>query len=445
MNLQNIPVEKLVHHPKNPRKDIGDITELSDSIKAKGVLQNLTVVPAGDEYYVVIGNRRMEAAKAAGLKTLPCVIAEMDEKEQMETMLLENIQRVDLTVKEQADGFQLMMDLGLTVEELSEKTGFAKSTIYHRLNIAKLDGDVLEQKQVSMKQLIELEKIKSIEKRNKILKDHGGTANFDYWVRIAVQNEKMEDKKTEVLKRVEAAGIPKNTEHKYAWEYGVETVQSIDCRAEDDIPEIKVGEYYIDCGDSIVIANERVVIEKEKTPEEIKLEERRAEFRKKNEYTRTLTEGIREKAEEAVTEYVLSGKEISLSEEERRNLVLYASEHTYGVGDAIGNIINENEEEIKKLFPEAEYEDEMLTEEWREKIEKGLLSKNSDTLILISCRDDLRTNFRTSEGMRSHVAKRDEKVIEILKKIGLLLTEEEQALVDGTSELYEVAKEAEDD
>ena len=199
MNLQNIPVEKLVHHPKNPRKDIGDITELSDSIKAKGILQNLTVVPAGDEYYVVIGNRRMEAAKAAGFKTLPCVIAEMDEKEQMETMLLENIQRVDLTVKEQADGFQLMMDLGLTVEELSEKTGFAKSTIYHRLNVAKLDGDVLERKQVSMKQLIELERIKSIEKRNEILTNYGDSPDFSYRVRYAAEEEKAEEAKEKII------------------------------------------------------------------------------------------------------------------------------------------------------------------------------------------------------------------------------------------------------
>lgn len=107
MKTQNIPVEKLLHHPQNPRKEIGDITELADSVKAKGILQNLTVVPAEGGYYVVIGNRRLEAAKKADLAELPCVVAEMTEKEQMETMLLENIQRVDLTVKEQAGGRQL--------------------------------------------------------------------------------------------------------------------------------------------------------------------------------------------------------------------------------------------------------------------------------------------------------------------------------------------------
>ena len=69
-----IPVERLEHHPENPRKDLGDLTELAESIKANGVMQNLTVVKnhfAPDVYTVVIGNRRMEAAKLAGLKEVP--------------------------------------------------------------------------------------------------------------------------------------------------------------------------------------------------------------------------------------------------------------------------------------------------------------------------------------------------------------------------------------
>lgn len=283
MNLQNIPVEKLVHHPQNPRKDIGDITELSDSIKAKGILQNLTVVPAGDEYYVIIGNRRMEAAKAAGLKTLPCVIAEMDEKEQMETMLLENIQRVDLTVKEQADGFQLMMDLGLTVEELSEKTGFAKSTIYHRLNVAKLDGDILEQKQVSMKQLIELEKIKSVTKRNEVLANYGNSPSFSYQVGYAAEEEKAEEAKERIIEVVEAAGIPKSKKYKHGWESGFETLQRIRYRGETvEIPEqIESGEFYITDGSSVIIGREEESEEQGKTPEEIKEEKAREEREKK--------------------------------------------------------------------------------------------------------------------------------------------------------------------
>ena len=87
-----IPIGMLEHHPENPRKDLGDLTELAASIKANGIMQNLTVVPGRTEkiedgtqekqfYLVVIGNRRLEAAKMAGLEALPCVISNMGYKE----------------------------------------------------------------------------------------------------------------------------------------------------------------------------------------------------------------------------------------------------------------------------------------------------------------------------------------------------------------------------
>lgn len=108
--LQMIAVDKLHPHPQNPRKVIGDVTELAESIKANGILQNLTVVPNNDnwddksDFTVVIGHRRLAAAKQAGLTELPCAVVEMTEKEQLSTMLTENMQRSDLTVYEEAKG-----------------------------------------------------------------------------------------------------------------------------------------------------------------------------------------------------------------------------------------------------------------------------------------------------------------------------------------------------
>lgn len=95
----NIETTKLQEHPDNPRKNIGDVTELAESIKARGILQNLTVVPAdGDKYTIIIGHRRFAAAKQAGLTEVPCAVVDMDYKTQLSTMLLENMQRSDLTV-----------------------------------------------------------------------------------------------------------------------------------------------------------------------------------------------------------------------------------------------------------------------------------------------------------------------------------------------------------
>lgn len=145
-----LPIDTLNPHPDNPRKDIGDVSELAESIKANGVLQNLTVVPyfspvhqriINGSYTVIIGHRRLAAAKLAGLTELPCVIANMSEKEQLSTMLTENMQRADLTVYEQAQGFQLMLDLGSSVDEIASDTGFSQSTIRRRVKLLDLDKE----------------------------------------------------------------------------------------------------------------------------------------------------------------------------------------------------------------------------------------------------------------------------------------------------------------
>ena len=145
--IKMIPIKNLLHHPDNPRKDIGDISELTDSIRKNGIMQNLTVVPDSGRLLVLIGNRRLEAAKAAGLKYLPCKIVEgLSKVEQVGIMLEENMQRNDLTIIEQAQGFQLMLDFGETVESIAKRTGFSKQTVNHRLKIAELDPDILKKK-----------------------------------------------------------------------------------------------------------------------------------------------------------------------------------------------------------------------------------------------------------------------------------------------------------
>ena len=117
--LQEIEISRLRNHPQNVRRTYGDIEELADSIKKNGVMQNLTVIPDPEKegcYLVVIGNRRLMAAQKAGLETVPCQIADMDPKTVAETMLLENMQRNDLSIIDQAYGFQLCLDLGDTAK-----------------------------------------------------------------------------------------------------------------------------------------------------------------------------------------------------------------------------------------------------------------------------------------------------------------------------------------
>lgn len=169
--LVYIPIELIYPHPDNPRKDVGDISELAESIKVKGVLQNLTVVPGhylSDQewkalcdiyrkspsedfrntmntrwenigYTVIIGHRRLAASKVAGLTALPCSVVEMSREDQVATMLVENMQRSDLTVYEEAKGFQMMLDLGKSVKDVSEMSGFSETTVRRRIKLAELD------------------------------------------------------------------------------------------------------------------------------------------------------------------------------------------------------------------------------------------------------------------------------------------------------------------
>lgn len=181
-DLQYIEISKIHQHPDNPRKQLGDLTELADSIKANGIFQNLTVVPwsGSDNYTVVIGHRRLAAAKLAGLDTVPCIVTEMDYKEQVQTMLLENMQRSDLTVYEQAQGFQMMLDLGSTIDEIAEKTGFSQTTVRRRVKMTELDQAVLKEvseRQISLADFDRLAQIEDISARNKCLESIG-TANF---------------------------------------------------------------------------------------------------------------------------------------------------------------------------------------------------------------------------------------------------------------------------
>lgn len=198
-----IPVDELHPHPDNPRKDLGDLTELANSIKENGILQNLTVVPNivkgeitgntwQDGYTVVIGHRRLAASKQAGLKELPCIVANMDLQSQVRTMLMENIQRADLTIYEQAQGFQMMMDMGDTVEEIAHKSGFSQSTVRRRVKLLVLDQEKLKasvERGANLMDYMELDKIEDPALKNEVL-DAIGTNNFRNKLAVAIQTEK---------------------------------------------------------------------------------------------------------------------------------------------------------------------------------------------------------------------------------------------------------------
>lgn len=199
--LKIIPIDVLHEHPDNPRKEIGDVTELAESIKAQGVLQPLTVVPYWSKvhnrfmdglYTIIIGHRRFNAAKLAGLKELPCIVSDMTEKEQISTMLTENMQRSDLTIYEEAKGFQMMIDLGSTPEEIAKTSGFSETTVRRRLSLAKLPEKAFKkavERGATLYDFAELDKIEDTALRDEVLATLG-TKDFKNRLSAAVETEK---------------------------------------------------------------------------------------------------------------------------------------------------------------------------------------------------------------------------------------------------------------
>lgn len=282
-----IPTENLLPHPQNPRHDVGDIAELAESIKANGVLQNLTVVPhpdngpLGGEYRVVIGHRRLAAAVHAGLTELPCVVASMDEKEQIATMLLENIQRSDLTPLEQAEGFQLMLDFGETVETIAEQTGFSQSTVRRRTKLLDLDRDNFRasvERGGTLEDFAKLDQLKDPDRKNTVL-GKVGTNNFDYELKKAMEEEQREDVRAGIIAQLDTFAQPIETR-------GADMVQvdSWQLWSVKEIPEITVPEdagqteyYYTNSSYGLTLFRKRDEVEPPAMREETEEERRRRE------------------------------------------------------------------------------------------------------------------------------------------------------------------------
>jgi ParB family chromosome partitioning protein len=143
-----LSIELLSPNPFQPRKRFDDTTlrELADSIKASGVLQPLLVrrVSPGD-YQLVAGERRLRAAQMVGLKKVPVVVKDVDDRAMMEIALVENIQREALDPIEEARAYQTLIEkVGLTHEKLSERVGKQRVTITNSLRLLSLPAEVID-------------------------------------------------------------------------------------------------------------------------------------------------------------------------------------------------------------------------------------------------------------------------------------------------------------
>src|ERR1700733_4714699 len=140
-----VPVDKIIPNPDQPRKFLGDLRELTDSIKEKGVLEPLLVrfMPRDDCYHIISGERRYHASRAAGLLEVPCIEKIADDAETLELALIENLQRKDLTPFEEAEGlYRLAEQFAYTHEDIARKIARARSSVTETLSLRNIPESV---------------------------------------------------------------------------------------------------------------------------------------------------------------------------------------------------------------------------------------------------------------------------------------------------------------
>ena len=145
---QLLPIHKVEPNRNQPRQDFDEeeLEALAESIRVHGVIQPLTVreLPSG-YYQIIAGERRWRASRIAGLREIPAVIVEADDKKTMELALIENLQRQDLNAVEEALGYRsLMADYGLTQEDAANRVGKSRAAVANALRLLNLAPEVLE-------------------------------------------------------------------------------------------------------------------------------------------------------------------------------------------------------------------------------------------------------------------------------------------------------------
>jgi ParB family transcriptional regulator, chromosome partitioning protein len=140
-----IDIESIDVNPHQPRKTLGDLSDLVSSIKEKGVLEPVLVRAIEGRFQIIAGERRYHASLAAGLTQIPCIVMDVDERGVLEISLIENLQRRDLTPFEEADAILYLCErFDYTHEKAAQKLGKSRSSITELLSIASLPEDVRE-------------------------------------------------------------------------------------------------------------------------------------------------------------------------------------------------------------------------------------------------------------------------------------------------------------
>lgn len=209
-DVQLVSVEKLYPSKDNPRSDLGDIEELTASIRSIGVLQPIRVVTntEGGGYIIVSGHRRHAAAVAAGAVEVPVLIEALEEEDRVTVQLVENLHREDLSPLDKAAGFQQLVELGNSQGAIAKLVGVSQGTVSKHLALLKLpdkgqelvaSGVITQEQGVALAGLPEADQARVLD---------GDPQDAAYWIDDLLEEEKVRQETAAELAVLKAAGVP---------------------------------------------------------------------------------------------------------------------------------------------------------------------------------------------------------------------------------------------
>lgn len=268
--LVDIKIEEISPNPNQPRKtfDEYELHKLSESIKQNGIIVPLSVRKTANGFELIAGERRLRAAKAAGLKKVPCVICGADDQTSAVYSIIENLQRADLSVFEQAEGIsRLISEYGITHADAAERLGLAQSTLSNKLRVLRLDKT--ERERITAARLSErharaLIRIENAEQRgeilNKIIAESMTAKECEDYIEAIVNPERSVNKKpvrksgiadfrifsnslNRLIDTMLAAGVNlsrRRQENRQYIEYRIRIEKPKETAEEDDGPQLKL-------------------------------------------------------------------------------------------------------------------------------------------------------------------------------------------------------------
>lgn len=174
--IRMISLDKIDPSARQPRNQLGNMQDLMASIKEKGILEPILVRLIEGRYEIIAGERRFLAAKGINLKEIPCIVMDVEDREALEISLIENVQRKDLDVFEEADGLKALADIyGYNHAQVAQKIGKARSTITETMNLSKIPIEIRQlcsQYEITSRTtLIEISKQKTNEDMHKLIRE----------------------------------------------------------------------------------------------------------------------------------------------------------------------------------------------------------------------------------------------------------------------------------